>query len=74
MKLQIEKPLLKSLTQDGDIGFCRVCGAKHRLHRSGDTFEVAPTGEMGTAEQLKPRPEKEAIEAFIFSAPDWIDL
>lgn len=57
------------LDKDGDIGFCRVCGAKHRLHRKGDTFEVEPSGEMGTAEELKPHPEIHSIETFISSAP-----
>ncbi len=59
---------------DGDIGFCRVCGAKHRLHRKGDTFEVEPVGETGNAEQLQPRPETAAIGAFVARAPGWIDF
>lgn len=60
--------------KDGDTGFCRVCGSKHRLHRQGDTFEVEPVGETGTAEQLQPRPETGAIESFVAQAPDWIEL
>jgi HD-GYP domain-containing protein (c-di-GMP phosphodiesterase class II) len=61
-------------TQDGDIGFCRVCGSKHRLHRDGDTFAVEPTGEIGSAEELKPRPEISSIEAFISRAPKYVDI
>ena len=60
--------------EDGDIGFCRVCGSQHRLHRQGDTFEVEPLGEVGTAEQLRPQPETGAIKAFVDRAPDWIEL
>ena len=56
-------------TQDGDIAICRICGTRHRLHRRGDAFEVEPTGEKGTADQLKPRPERSAIEAFVAQAP-----
>jgi len=58
--------------EDGSIGFCRVCGSKHRLHRQGDTFDVEPVGELGTAEQLRPRPEIGAIETFVARFPDWI--
>ncbi len=60
--------------EDGDIGFCRVCGSKHRLHRQGDTFKVEPLGELGTAEQLRPRPETGAIKFFVDQAPDWIEF
>jgi response regulator RpfG family c-di-GMP phosphodiesterase len=59
--------------RDGDIGHCRVCGTAHRLHRDGGTFMVEATGEMGTAEDLKPRPEAGPIEAFIARAPRWIE-
>lgn len=61
-------------TQDGDIGCCRVCGSKHRLHRDDDTFAVEPTGEMGSAEELKPRAEMSSIEAFISRAPKYVDI
>jgi hypothetical protein len=62
------------MAEEGETGFCRVCGAKHRLHRQGDTFEVEPTGEKGTAEQLKPQPEIGAIEVIVSRAPDWIEV
>lgn len=61
-------------TKDGDIGYCRVCGSKHRLHRDEDTFVVEPTGEIGTAEELKPRAEISSIEAFISRAPKYVDI
>lgn len=61
-------------TKDGDIGYCRVCGSKHRLHQDEDTFVVEPTGEMGSAEELKPRPEINSIEAFISRAPKHVDI
>lgn len=61
-------------TQDGDIGFCRVCGSKHRLHLDDDTFVVEPTGEMGSAEDLKPRPEINSIEDLISRAPKHVDI
>jgi HD-GYP domain-containing protein (c-di-GMP phosphodiesterase class II) len=61
-------------TGDGDIGFCRVCGSKHRLHRDGDTFSVEPTGEMGTADELKPQPETSSIEAFVSQAPRSVNI
>ena len=60
--------------KDGDIGYCRVCGTKHRLHRDGDTFVVEPTGARGTAEALKPRPETCSIDAFISRAPQWVNI
>jgi HD-GYP domain-containing protein (c-di-GMP phosphodiesterase class II) len=60
--------------KDGDTGYCRVCGAKHRLHRDGDSFVVEPTGLRGSAENLKPRPETNSIEAFISRAPRWVDI
>lgn len=55
--------------RDGDLGYCRVCGSQHRLHRKAATFEVEPTGRMGTAEQLKPIPEWGTIQAFVDQAP-----
>ncbi len=60
--------------RDGDIGYCRVCGGEHRLHRDGDTFVVDPTGAMGDAEALKPRPESRSIDAFISKAPHWVTI
>jgi response regulator RpfG family c-di-GMP phosphodiesterase len=60
--------------KDGDIGYCRVCGTAHRLHRAGDSFVVEATGARGTAEDLKPRPETTAIDAFIDRAPPWVDV
>lgn len=60
--------------RDGDIGYCRVCGSAHRLHRDKDRFVVEPTGKMGSAEDLKPRPEKRSIEALIAQAPGWVTL
>lgn len=56
-------------TRDGYIGYCRVCGAAHRFHRDGDTFIVEPLGRKGSADDLKPRPETRAIDAFISQAP-----
>ncbi len=61
-------------TKEGDVGFCRVCGSKHRLHRDGDSFTVEPTGMMGSAQELKPRPEINSIEAFIALAPKHVDI
>jgi HD-GYP domain-containing protein (c-di-GMP phosphodiesterase class II) len=61
-------------TRDGDIGFCRVCGTRHRLHRDGDTFAVEPLGAKGSAEELQPLPERAVIEAFIEQAPASIDV
>ena len=61
-------------TQDGDIGFCRVCGTRHRLHRDGDTFAVEPLGVKGSAEELQPFPERAVIEAFIDQAPESIEI
>jgi HD-GYP domain-containing protein (c-di-GMP phosphodiesterase class II) len=60
--------------KDGDIAYCRICGARHRLHRDGDTFVVEPTGVTGTAEDLKPHPETNTIDAFIARAPAWVDM
>jgi HD-GYP domain-containing protein (c-di-GMP phosphodiesterase class II) len=61
-------------TRDGDIGFCRVCGTRHRLHSDGDTFVVEPLGVKGSAEELRPLPERAVIEAFIDRAPEWIEV
>jgi HD-GYP domain-containing protein (c-di-GMP phosphodiesterase class II) len=61
-------------TKDGDIGFCRVCGTRHRLHRDGDTFVVEPLGVKGSAEELQPFPERAVIEAFIDQAPELIEI
>ena len=61
-------------TRDGDIGFCRVCGTRHRLHRSGDTFDVEPIGEKATADDLQPRPEWAAIQAIISLAPASVEI
>lgn len=60
--------------QDGDIGYCRVCGRVHRLHRDKDSFVVQPTGAMGSADDLKPCPETRSIEAFISRAPMWVTV
>jgi HD-GYP domain-containing protein (c-di-GMP phosphodiesterase class II) len=56
-------------TADGDTVFCRVCGGRHLVHRKADTFELEPTGERGSAEQLKPRPETNALELLVSEAP-----
>jgi HD-GYP domain-containing protein (c-di-GMP phosphodiesterase class II) len=61
-------------TRDGDTGFCRVCGTRHRLHRDGDTFVVEPLGVKGSAEDLQPLPERATIEAFIDQAPESIEV
>jgi HD-GYP domain-containing protein (c-di-GMP phosphodiesterase class II) len=61
-------------TRDGDIGFCRVCGTKHRLHRDGDTFVVEPMGTKGSAQDLQPQAERATIEAFIAGAPDLVEM
>ncbi len=60
--------------QDGDTVFCRICGRKNRLHRSGETFFVESTGEQGSAEELRPRPETNSIETFISQAPRWVEM
>ncbi len=61
-------------TRDGDLGFCRVCGNKHRFHRKDDTFVVEPLGQKGSAEELQPRPERAAIETFIAQAPGSVEI
>ena len=60
--------------RDGDVCYCRICGSKHRLHRDGESFVVEPTGEKGSADALKPRPETSALNTFISEAPDWVDI
>jgi hypothetical protein len=60
--------------KDGNMSYCRVCGSKHRLHRDGDTFTVEPTGEMGSADELKPQPETGSIEAFVSKAPRSVNI
>jgi HD-GYP domain-containing protein (c-di-GMP phosphodiesterase class II) len=59
---------------DGDTCYCRICGSKHRLHRDKDSFVVEPTGEKGSADALKPRPETIALNTFISEAPDRVDI
>lgn len=61
-------------TKDGDIGYCRVCGSRHRLHRDGGTFAVEPTGEIGSADELKPQPETGSIDAFVSQAPPSVTI
>jgi HD-GYP domain-containing protein (c-di-GMP phosphodiesterase class II) len=61
-------------TTDGDIAFCRVCGTGHRLHRDGDSFAVEPLGVKGSAEELRPLPERAVIEAFIDQAPESVEV
>jgi HD-GYP domain-containing protein (c-di-GMP phosphodiesterase class II) len=61
-------------TRDGDTGYCRVCGTRHRLHRDGDSFTVEPLGVRGSAEDLQPLPERATIEAFIDQAPKSVEL
>lgn len=65
---------VSSSARDGDVGYCRVCGKQHRLHRDGDTFVVEPTGAKGTADDLKPCPETGSIDAFVSRAPQWVDI
>lgn len=60
--------------RDGDICCCRVCGSKHRLHREGDRFVVEPSGQKGSAEELRPRPEISAIDALVDQAPAWVEI
>ena len=61
-------------SRDGDIGYCRICGMAHRLHRDGDGFVVEPLGKKGRAEDLKPHPETRPIERFIAMAPSSVTL
>ncbi len=61
-------------TKDGDTCICRVCGRKHRLHKSGDTFVVEPTGRQANPEEGRPQPETSAIEAFISMAPRSVEI
>lgn len=61
-------------TKDGDIGFCRVCGTRHRFHRDGDTFVVEPLGASASAEELQPLPDRAIIEAFIDDAPGLVEI
>lgn len=61
-------------TLDGDIGCCRVCGTKHRLHSKGDTFVVEPMAAKGSAEDLQPRPEWAAIASFNNQAPVMVEI
>lgn len=61
-------------SRDGDIGYCRVCGSKHRLHRDSGSFAVEPTGEMASADELKPQPETGSIDAFVSGAPPSVNI
>lgn len=61
-------------TLDGDFGFCRVCGTKHRLHSKGDSFVAEPMAAKGSAEDLQPRPEWAAIESFINQSPVMVEI
>jgi HD-GYP domain-containing protein (c-di-GMP phosphodiesterase class II) len=65
---------ISASTRDGDVGYCRVCGTRHRLHRQGDSFVVEPLGQKGSAEELQPRPERVPIEAFIAQAPQSVEI
>ncbi|MEW9900811.1 HD domain-containing phosphohydrolase [Chitinivorax sp. PXF-14] len=38
----------------GDHVYCRTCGAETMLTRTGEGVSVAPTGRLGSAEDLKP--------------------
>jgi HD-GYP domain-containing protein (c-di-GMP phosphodiesterase class II) len=61
-------------TPDGEIGACRVCGTRHRLHRREDSFVAEGLGIKGTAAELQPQPEGAAIDYFIDRAPSTIEI
>ncbi len=61
-------------TRDGDSAVCRVCGAKHRVHRKGETFELEPLEQEATAEELKPRAETHSIDELVRQAPPSVEL
>jgi hypothetical protein len=61
-------------TPEGEIGACRVCGIKHRIHRLGDGFEVESLDVEGSAAELRPQPEKRIIEDLIAQAPDTVEI
>ena len=56
-------------TRDGEIGACRVCGIRHRLHRQGDGFAVESLGTEASAVELQPRPDGATIEDLVAQAP-----
>ena len=59
--------------QAGDTAYCRICGTAHRLHPDKDTFAAEPLGKAN-AEELRPRPETQPIEAFLAQAPASVTL
>lgn len=52
---------LRRSQQDGDYVYCRACGGKSRLHKTGDTFKLELTGQMGDASVLAPDSDPDLI-------------
>lgn len=57
-------------TRDGDMVVCPVCKGVHRLHLTGDTFELEwlQTEDVSYA----PRPDYDTIEYFLKRAPETV--
>lgn len=57
--------------KDGDVAACRNCSGTFTMHKSGDSFEagMADLCGPGTAADLRPRAEDEALSEFIEAAP-----
>ncbi|MEW5850787.1 MAG: HD-GYP domain-containing protein [Myxococcota bacterium] len=55
--------------RDGQIAYCRNCGGRFILHRSGDTFAAERAGAAESADHLRPVPELEALEDLVEALP-----
>ena len=56
----------------GDTVVCRSCTGKFRLHAADDTFTPEMTGEHGSPEELRPRPDMDPIEDVLAAAPSCV--
>jgi HD-GYP domain-containing protein (c-di-GMP phosphodiesterase class II) len=55
--------------KDGSIAVCRNCTNKFVMHREGDSFVPEMMGVTASADELRPRPEADALETFVEAAP-----
>ena len=57
----------------GDHVYCRTCGAETMLTRTGEGVSVAPTGRLGSAEDLKPDVDRGLVAEMVAAlAPFWM--
>lgn len=50
---------------EGDLAYCRACGAESKLHETDGKLTLQPTGKRGSHARLEPEPEFDVIRELV---------